>query len=40
MSSQDAMLWLYPVMSSYEDPVSAYSNTSTYFLNKIQCRNN
>ena len=31
MSSQDTTLFLYPVMSSCGDPVSAYSNTFTFF---------
>ena len=35
ISSQDTMLLLYPVMSSCGDPVSAHSNTFTFF-NKSQ----
>ena len=34
MSSQDAMILLYPAMSSCGDPASARSNTFTIFSNK------
>ena len=34
MSSQDAMILLYPAMSSCGDPASAHSNTFTIFSNK------
>ena len=33
MSSQDTMLLLYPVMSSFGDPVSAYSNNLHFPIN-------
>ena len=39
ISSQDTMLLMYPVMSSYGGPLSAYSNKYT-FSNKSQWRNN
>ena len=35
MSSQDTVLLLYPVMNSCGDPVSAYSNTFTFFSIKV-----
>ena len=35
MSSQDTTLLLYPVVSSCGDPVSAQSNTFTFFPIKV-----
>ena len=36
--SQDTMLFLYPVMSSCGDPVSAHSNTFTFFPVKVEVK--